>query len=96
MSSFSSDADALIEQSAQRLFAAEVDRACRDRVEAGAFDERLWRLAVDNGFSLALAIIGGSYRQFVDKITPTMMRPNPHTRFHAPRVDSTGIFDSVT
>ena len=49
------DADALIEQSAQRLFAAEVDRACRDRAEAGAFDERLWRLAVDNGFSLALA-----------------------------------------
>jgi acyl-CoA dehydrogenase len=55
MSTDAGDADAMIEQSAQRLFAAEVDRACRDRAEAGTFDERLWRLTVDNGFSLALA-----------------------------------------
>src|SRR5439155_12194511 len=51
----SAEADELIERSAQRLFAAEVDKACRERVESGAFDERLWRLAVDSGFSLALA-----------------------------------------
>jgi acyl-CoA dehydrogenase len=49
------DNDSLIEQSAQRLFANEVDRACRDRVEGGAFDQRLWQLTVDNGFTLALA-----------------------------------------
>ena len=55
MSTSGREADALIEQSAQRLFGAEVDRACRDRVEAGEFDARLWRLTVDNGFSLALA-----------------------------------------
>jgi len=47
--------DSLIEQSAQRLFAGGVDRAVRDRAEAGALDERLWRLTVDSGFSMALA-----------------------------------------
>lgn len=51
----------LIEQSAQRLFSEQVDKAVRERTEGGAFDERLWRLAVDNGFSLALATeaVGG-------------------------------------
>jgi acyl-CoA dehydrogenase len=48
-------AEPLIEQSAQRLFAEQVDKAARERVEAGAFDARLWKLAVDNGFTLALA-----------------------------------------
>ena len=47
--------DSLIERSAQRLFAEQVDRGVRERVEAGAFDSRLWRLAVDAGFTLALA-----------------------------------------
>jgi acyl-CoA dehydrogenase len=47
--------DPLIEQSAQRLFAEEVDKAVRERAESGAFDERLWRLTVDSGFSMALA-----------------------------------------
>ncbi|HET7528298.1 MAG TPA: acyl-CoA dehydrogenase family protein [Burkholderiaceae bacterium] len=47
--------DSLIERSVQRLFADEVDKGVRDRVEAGQFDERLWRLAVDSGFTLALA-----------------------------------------
>ena len=47
--------DDLIERSAHRLFADEVDKGGRDRVEAGQFDQRLWRLAVDAGFTLALA-----------------------------------------
>jgi acyl-CoA dehydrogenase len=47
--------DDLIERSAQRLFADEVDKGVRDRVESGQFDERLWRLTVDNGLTLALA-----------------------------------------
>jgi acyl-CoA dehydrogenase len=47
--------DSLIEQSAQRLFAEAVDKGVRDRAESGVFDERLWRLTVDSGFSLALA-----------------------------------------
>jgi acyl-CoA dehydrogenase len=47
--------DSLIEQSAQRLFGEEVDKAVRDRAEAGTLDERLWRLAVDSGFTMALA-----------------------------------------
>ena len=47
--------ESLIEQSVQRLFAEQVDKASRERVEEGAFDDRLWQLAVDNGFTLALA-----------------------------------------
>ena len=47
--------ESLIEQSVQRLFAEQVDKASRERAEEGAFDDRLWRLAVDNGFTLALA-----------------------------------------
>jgi acyl-CoA dehydrogenase len=52
----------LIEQSAQRLFATQVDKAAREHVEDGAFDDRLWQAAVDNGFTLALAseAAGGS------------------------------------
>jgi len=47
--------DSLIEQSAQRLFAEEVDKGVRDRAEGGGLDERLWRLTVDSGFTMALA-----------------------------------------
>ena len=47
--------ESLIQQSVQRLFAEQVDKAVRERVEGGAFDDRLWRLAVDNGFAFALA-----------------------------------------
>jgi acyl-CoA dehydrogenase len=52
----------LIERSAQRLFSEQVDKAVRERVEDGAFDARLWRLTVENGFTLALAseAAGGS------------------------------------
>jgi acyl-CoA dehydrogenase len=49
------DDAALIEQSARRLFAEQVDNAARERVEAGGFDARLWQLAVDHGFAHALA-----------------------------------------
>jgi len=47
--------ESLIEQSAQRLFAEQVDKVARERVEDGAFDVRLWQLAVGGGFTLALA-----------------------------------------
>ncbi|HEY6511605.1 MAG TPA: acyl-CoA dehydrogenase [Burkholderiaceae bacterium] len=47
--------DSLIERSARRLFTEAVDQGVRDRAEAGALDGRLWRLAVDSGFTLALA-----------------------------------------
>jgi acyl-CoA dehydrogenase len=50
-----SDDSGLIEQSARRLFSEQVDKSVRERVEGGAFDERLWQLAVDSGFALALA-----------------------------------------
>jgi acyl-CoA dehydrogenase len=50
----SDDFDA-IERSVRRLFSEQVDKAVRERAEAGAFDERLWQLAVDNGFTFALA-----------------------------------------
>ncbi|HEX6722883.1 MAG TPA: acyl-CoA dehydrogenase family protein, partial [Burkholderiaceae bacterium] len=48
-------AESLIEQSAQRLFSEQVDKAARERVEDGTFDDRLWQLAVDNGLTFALA-----------------------------------------
>ncbi|HEX6016460.1 MAG TPA: acyl-CoA dehydrogenase family protein, partial [Burkholderiaceae bacterium] len=49
------EADSLIERSVQRLFAGQVDSGVRERVEAGAFDARLWQLVVEAGFPLALA-----------------------------------------
>jgi acyl-CoA dehydrogenase len=49
------DSESLIERSAQRLFAEQVDKGVRERTEGGAFDDRLWALAVDSGFPLALA-----------------------------------------
>jgi acyl-CoA dehydrogenase len=55
MSASADTADTLIEQSAQRLFAEEVDKGVRERTEKGGLDVRLWRLTVDSGFSMALA-----------------------------------------
>jgi len=51
----SAELEGLIEHSAQRLFSREVDPGMRERAESGQLDERLWRLAVDGGFTLALA-----------------------------------------
>jgi acyl-CoA dehydrogenase len=50
-----SDDAGLIEQSVQRLFAQQVDKAARERAEEGAFDARLWQLTLDNGFVHAFA-----------------------------------------
>lgn len=48
------DTDTMIGASAQRLFEGNVDRALRERVEAGEFPGTLWQLAIDNGFAHAL------------------------------------------
>ena len=61
MSTSGREADALIEQSAQRLFGAEVDRACRDRVEAGEFDARLCK----SGMTLQLARVHDRVRDLL-------------------------------
>ena len=45
----------MIEQSAERLFAAEVNRALLMRFEAGEFAQALWQLVADQGLTLALA-----------------------------------------
>jgi acyl-CoA dehydrogenase len=47
--------DSMIEQSAERLFAGQVDRALLTRFEAGEFPQALWQLVVDQGLTLALA-----------------------------------------
>jgi acyl-CoA dehydrogenase len=47
--------DSMIEQSAERLFSANVDKALLERVEAGEFPEALWTLASDAGFPMVLA-----------------------------------------
>ncbi len=47
--------DSMIEQSAARLFASQVDRALLTRFEAGEFPRALWQRAVDQGLTLALA-----------------------------------------
>ncbi len=47
--------DKLIEDSVQRLFAAQVDKGLRERAEAGALDAALWQHVCDAGFTLALA-----------------------------------------
>lgn len=47
--------DSMIEQSVERLFAANVDKALLVTVEGGAFPEALWRLATDSGFGMLLA-----------------------------------------
>ena len=45
----------MIEQSAARLFAENVDKALLERFEKGEWPDRLWRLVADNGLTLALA-----------------------------------------
>jgi acyl-CoA dehydrogenase len=47
--------DSLIEDSAARLFASEVDKAQRLRAEAGELETTLWRQVVDIGLPLLLA-----------------------------------------
>jgi acyl-CoA dehydrogenase len=47
--------DAMIEESAARLFADSVDKALLERVEGGAFPEALWQRVVDSGFDRMLA-----------------------------------------
>ena len=45
----------MIEQSTERLFAAEMSRALLMRFEAGEFAQALWQLVADQGLPLALA-----------------------------------------
>ena len=47
--------DAMIEESAARLFSQNVDKALLERFEAGESPRRLWNLLADNGLPLALA-----------------------------------------
>ena len=47
--------DAMIEESAARLFSQNVDRALLERFERGEFPRRLWDLVAENGLPLALA-----------------------------------------
>jgi len=47
--------DTLIEDSANRLFAEQVDKAQRARAETGVLDAALWQQVVDAGFPLLLA-----------------------------------------
>ena len=48
-------ADRMIEDSVARLFGSRVDKAQRERAEAGQLDAGLWQQVVDSGFSLLLA-----------------------------------------
>lgn len=47
--------DSMIEQSAERLFSANVDKALLETVEHGGFAQSLWDLASEGGFGLLLA-----------------------------------------
>ncbi|MFT4195617.1 acyl-CoA dehydrogenase family protein [Ottowia sp.] len=47
--------DLMMEESAARLFAGNVDKPLLERFEAGEFPQALWDLAVDSGFGRALA-----------------------------------------
>lgn len=47
--------DTLIEDSAARLFAEQVDKASRERTERGELDRALWQRVCDAGFPLLLA-----------------------------------------
>ncbi|MBC7955359.1 MAG: acyl-CoA dehydrogenase, partial [Cytophagales bacterium] len=47
--------DSLIQDSAERLFAEQVDKRSRERTEAGEFDGALWQRVVDGGFPMLLA-----------------------------------------
>ena len=60
--------EAMIGESAARLFSQNVNRALLEQFEAGVWPQRLWQLAVDNGLTLALASeasggIGASWRE---------------------------------
>lgn len=46
--------DSLIESSAARLFADNVDKTVRDAAERGEFPRALWQLALDNGYTQVL------------------------------------------
>ena len=48
-------ADRMIEDSVARLFGSRVDKALRERAEAGQLDAGLWQQVVDSGFTLLLA-----------------------------------------
>jgi acyl-CoA dehydrogenase len=47
--------NAMIEQSAERLFSANVGKPLLEAFEGGAFPDTLWRLATDSGFGMLLA-----------------------------------------
>ena len=47
--------DSMIEETAARIFADNVDKALLERFEKGEWPARLWALAVDNGLALAMA-----------------------------------------
>jgi acyl-CoA dehydrogenase len=47
--------DSMIEQSAERLFSCNVDKALLEKVERGEFAQALWDLANDGGFGMLLA-----------------------------------------
>ena len=48
-------ADSLISDSVARLFGSRVDKAQRERAEAGELDAALWQQVADSGFTLLLA-----------------------------------------
>jgi acyl-CoA dehydrogenase len=47
--------DSMIEETAARIFADNVEKALLERFEKGEWPARLWALAVDNGLALAMA-----------------------------------------
>ncbi len=50
-----SNIEAMIGESAARLFSQNVNRTLLEQCEAGVWPQRLWQLTVDNGLTLALA-----------------------------------------
>ena len=55
MDSTAGAADSLISDSVARLFGSRVDKAQRERAEAGELDAALWQQVADSGFTLLLA-----------------------------------------
>ena len=47
--------DSMIEQSVERVFSNNVDKALLLKVEAGEFPSALWQLVCDSGFAVAVA-----------------------------------------
>lgn len=67
------DADTLIADSADRLFSEQVDKAARERAEAGTLDERLWALACDGGFHrLLVSEAAGGFGQRWSEAWPVL------------------------